>query len=200
MSSSSERQRNKKIIDAFRQTLAKNQQRREKFRVGEKFNFVEEKLQNILHTLENTLDYHEEEKVDLPPWHRELEENERVVYIYLYNAQGKDAKVWQRLLSRKSMQDYSFSRPIYTKREYVEAILSQKDHTANHAFIAVVVKKNHIIESDIKDNMGNPRIRLLEGSLDADNIIEFVHRKRAYYRDSRARLLLKSSDVDSKAK
>lgn len=195
MLSLSEKQRNKKIIETLRKTLADSQAANQKFRVGEKFSYVEDKLQNMINKLENNLDFREEEKVNLPPWHRELAENERVIYIYLYNAQGKDPKVWQRLLSRKSMQDYSFSRPIYAKREYAEAILSNRDHCANHAFIAVVVKKNHIIENNVKDNFGNPRIRLLEGSLDADNIIEFVHRKRAYYRDNRARLLLKSSDI-----
>ena len=193
MISFAEKKRNREIIELVRQAIADDKQRRQQFKVGDKYSFISENLNSILRNLEANLDVSEQaEAVQLPPWHRELADNERVVYIYLYNAQGKNPKVWQQLLSRKSMNEYSFSRPIYTKREHVEKILKSRDHCANHAFISVVVKKNHIIDSPLTDNFGNPRVRLLEGSLDADNIVEFVHREREYYRDSRARLLLKS--------
>lgn len=192
MLNSAEKNRNRHVIQTVKQAIRDDQARRKKFNMGDKHGFVSEKLQTLLKNLEANLDCSEEARIDLPPWHREIANNERVVFIYLYNAQGKQPNVWEQLLSNKSIKEYSFNRPTYTTRADVENILAQRDNSPNHAFISVVVKKNHIIESaDLVDSLGGKRVRLLEGSLDADNIIEFIHHGKAYYRDSRCRLLPK---------
>ena len=192
MLNSFEKKRNLNVIETVRQAIRDDKARREKFNIDKQYSFIPEKLQNILKRLEDNLDYSEEELISLPPWHRDIAENERVIFIYLYNAKGKHQQVWEQLLSNKSLREYSFNRPIYQKRSDVERVLNHREDSPNHAFISVVVKKNHIIESTgAVDSLGGQRIRLVEGSLDADNILEFVHNNKEYYRDNRCRLLLK---------
>lgn len=194
MATGFEKERNRKIIDIVRKAIDDDQVRREKFKIGEQYSFIPEKLQATLKRLEDSLDYSEETITSsLPPWHRDIAENEQLVYIYLYNAQGKDIHVWERLLSNKSLAEQCFSRPIYANRDDAERILRSRDDALQHAFIAVVVKKNHVITShNLTDPTGNQRVRLVENSLKTDNIIEFFHNGKAYYRDQRRRLVLKN--------
>jgi hypothetical protein len=191
MLSKLEKERNRKIIDIVRQAIVDDQTRRGKFKIGDQYNFIPEKLQAILKRLEDNLDYSEEIVSTLPAWHREIAENEQVVFIYLYNAQGKDIHVWERLLSNNSFAEQCFSRPIYVNQSDVEKVLRSRGDIPHHAFMTVIVKKNHILNSNQKDLLGAPLVRLAENSLKTDNIIEFCHLGKTYYRDYRGRLVLK---------
>jgi len=186
-----EKERNRKIIDIVRQAIINDQARREKFKIGDQYSFIPEKLQAILKRLEDNLDYSEEVVNSLPAWHREVADDEQVVFIYLYNAQGKDKHVWERLLSNNSFAEQCFSRPIYLNHSDVEKVLRSRGDLPHHAFITVVVKKNHILNSNQQDSLGGQLIRLVENSLKIDNIIEFFHLGKMYYRDHRGRLILK---------
>ena len=193
MTSQFEKERNRKIIDIVRRAIDDDKARREKFKIGDQYGFIPEKLSSILKRLENNLDYSQEAAaISRPAWYRELADDEQVIYIYLYNAQGKDKFVWERLLSSQSLSEYSFSRPIYLDRANIEKILRNRGDSPTHAFIAIIVKKKNIIATqNSADPEGNQRIRLAEKSLSPDNIIEFFHGGQRYYRDQRGQLILK---------
>lgn len=191
MLSKFEKERNRKIIDIVRQAIVDDQSRREKFKVGDQYSFIPEKLQAILKRLEDNLDYSETAVSSVPVWYREIAEDEQVVFIYLYNAKGKDRHVWERLLSNTSFAEQCFSRPIYSDKSDVEKVLRSRGDLSHHAFITVVVKKNNVLTSNQQDSIGGQLVRLTENSLKTANIIEFFHLGKTYYRDHRGRLVPK---------
>ena len=193
MTTASDKQQNRQIIDLVREVIEEDKARREKFKIGEQYDFIPEKLQTILKRLEDNLDYSEEPITSsIPPWHRNIAEDEQVVFIYLYNAQGKDIHVWERLLSIKSLAEQCFSRPVYLNRSDAEKVLRHRDNAPQHAIVSVIVKKNHIITSQtLLDPLDNQQVRLTENSLKTDNLIELLHQEKTYYRDHRGRLTLK---------
>lgn len=187
-----EKERNRKIIDIVRRAIDDDKVRREQFKIGDQYSFIPEKLLSILKRLEDNLDYSEEVITTRPAWYRDIADDEQVIFIYLYNAHGKDKHVWERLLSTKALNEHSFSRPTFLNRADVEKILHNRGDSPTHAFIGVAVKKKDIITSPASaDLAGGQRIRLAENSLDAGNVIEFFHNGKTYYRDHRGRLVLK---------
>lgn len=110
-----------------------------------------------------------------------LQEGETYVYIYLFNSQGSQLAVWQKLVTAGALGEHAVSRPIYSKIEYVEEILRTKPFIEQHAYLEVKIKKYDIIKGlNLHDSLNHPVIRLKEGALKTGNVIRFHHRKQSY--------------------
>lgn len=183
---------NKESIELVRQLISDEKALRAQFKVGDRYGFVSEKLNHILKYMQANLDIEEETVVHLLPWQKPLKENERLVYVYLYNAQGRQVHVWEKLLQEKALRDHSINRPIYEDRKQVEAILRARELSPSYAYAAIAVKRNHVIDqAGMTDILGQPLLRLVEGALKTERIIEFVQGGRFYYLDEANHLVPK---------
>jgi len=110
-----------------------------------------------------------------------LAEDEILVYIYLFNAQGVSLKNWQNLLLPRALVDHSVNRPIYAKQKDIEQVIRSKPNKAQHSYLVVKIKKADVLQSeDLCDQQDFPLLRVKHGALETDKIKEFVHNGRKY--------------------
>lgn len=121
-----------------------------------------------------------------------LSEDEVLIYVHLFNAQGSSLKNWQNLLLPHAMVNHSVNRPIYSKRNDIEKVLKIKPNKAQHSYLVVAVKKTDIVSAGKKeilhDNQGFELLRIKHGSLERNKIVEFVHDEKVYEVNSQGEL------------
>ena len=183
----------KKLLDLVRTAAKQDDALREKYVVGEKFRFVHDRLYALLEHLEKKAQVVE---TAIEKEKNRVGEDEVLVYVYLYNAQGLILRSWVNMLTPKVFYEYSVNRPIYIDKAHVESMLRSKTNKAQHAFLTVAVKRADIIESaettQRKDQTGNPLLRVREGSLHFDNLIFFTHNEHEYIVNSQGELVKKA--------
>ena len=181
-----EKRINKQIIDTMRNAISEEQSLRESLNLGEELGYVPKKLKAILNNLESTLDYRILQSVKSPPWKRAIAEDETLVYIYLYNLNGKHMRNWEKMLVPNAMTEYGFNRPIYQDKEALGKFLDINYNEYCHAHLGVIIKKSDIEDADTyKDPLGQSILRVTEGALKYDNILEFTHMGIPYYLNHR---------------
>jgi hypothetical protein len=167
---------------------------REKCGIGARFNVIHSQLQNLCNT------YAKESTETFPEIREEIlikervQADEEVVYVYLFNAQGRNLNSWSPLLTPRALMDLSANRPVYAKREHVEELLRSKADPEQHAYISAIVKKADIVmsyeNSVLKDNIGNLLIRIKYGALHQENILGFHFKNKEYQLSKNAGLIL----------
>ncbi len=177
-SAENDRQEKLKLIEIVKQALQRDLELREQYGIGEKFRFVRDRLNTLLATLEKGLPAEGslQSKRDI------LAEDEKLVYVYLYNTQGIQVRTWQTLVNPKVFYEYSVNRPIYDEKHNIEALLKSKTNKAQHGYLTVAVKQNCILKSanEHKDLLGNPVVKIKEGSLHYDRVMSFTHQDIEY--------------------
>jgi hypothetical protein len=168
-----------KLLQLIRQAVAEDTALREKFQVGDKFRFIRDRLNALLVSLEESLaeiQQKAEKKAEV------LSEDETLVFVYLYNAQGIVMQTWHKMLNPSLLYDYSVNRPIYTDREHIEAFIRSKPNKVQHAYLAVAIPKLAVtsVANSLKDILGNPLIKIKEGSLQFNRVILFSHGGHEY--------------------
>jgi hypothetical protein len=153
---------------------------RGKHKVGERFNVIRTQL---LSTLEKYKDEYEaiqqQEKLTVRK-ERKLQENETIVYLYLFNAQGNAVEAWQNMLTPRALFDYSVNRPIYLNKEDIERVIRARPNKAQHAYIEVVIDKEDIMEDKPHDQYQHPLLRVRQGAIKDGNILFFCYRDKSY--------------------
>jgi len=154
---------------------------REKYQIGDKFRFVRDRLENLrLHVEDELKQLHQaiESKVD------RLVEDETLVHVYIFNAHGLSFHTWQKMVSASVFYEYSVNRPIYAEKAHVESFIRSKSTKAHHGFISVAIKKMDIIAQPdgaiVKDALGNPLLKIKEGSLIFKKMFSFTHQDHEY--------------------
>lgn len=161
-----------KILGLVREAIRHDEELRNKHTVGDKFRFVRDRLHAVLTQLEAEI---HAKKVKMTT-KAERAADETLIYVYLYNAEGVVLRNWRNMLTPKLFYEYSVNRPIYAEKQQVESLVKRKTNKAQHAYITVAIKKVDVIgESPSKDAVGNPVLRVKEGSLRFENLIEFTH-------------------------
>lgn len=178
MSGSDDIAQKHKLIETIRETLKADNELREKYQIGDKFRFVRDRLTKLLEQLENSLPISDRENSRGGV----LSEEDTLVYVYLYNAQGVQFKTWQNLMNPKVFYEYSVNRPVYEKKDYIESLLRSKTNKVQHAYLTIAVNKDKILAStsETKDAVGNPVIKVKEGSLRYENVVSFSHNGQDY--------------------
>ncbi len=170
----------KKILELVRLLAQRDEELRSKYQIGDKFRFVRDRVKDLLDRLEHHLKtkQFEEEKIIISAG-----PDEELLYVYLFNAHGMNIKSWKNMLLPKVFLEYSVNRPIYTEKKFIEMLLRSKNNIFQHAYFTIAVKRKDIIHSSVessKDILGNPVVKVKEGSLRFDKLISFTHNKLEY--------------------
>lgn len=188
-----EKEQKQKLLALVREAIARDDALREQYQVGEKFRFIRERLHGLLERLEKLAlveELAEKKRVT------EMASDEMPVFVYLYNAHGLTFKSWQNMLSQKVFYEYSVNRPIYSQQLHIEELLRGKANKLQHGYLVFFVKKTDILspvtETSPKDALGNPMIKIREGSLRTDKFVVFVHNLHEYILDAEGLLIRKS--------
>lgn len=191
MSIQDEIQEYEKLIQLIRETIQHDHELRIKYDVAEKFRFVRDRLQGLL--------THLEEEARVLKTREPLEKAEdvsdkTVAYVYLYNAQGALLRSWLTLLTPRVFYEYSINRPIYHERSFIESLIRTKSNKQQHAYLAVKINQHDIIslvESAPKDTLGNPLVKIREGSLRFENLVTFTHNDQDYVLNAQGEFIKK---------
>lgn len=176
-------EKDKKIafLRLMQEVVEKDNELRETHQIGTKFRFIRDRLNALVsHTEQSllTLEKKTEEHTI------EVREDEVLVYVYLFNAQGLVLKNWLKMLNPQVFYEYSINRPIYGEKSHVEAVIRGKTNKGKHGYITFAIKKDKVLpvlETDkVKDAFGNPVIKVKEGSLKSDRLISFTHNDQEY--------------------
>lgn len=194
MSKATEQDREEKLkmIEIVRHAIQSDESLRAKYKMGDKFRFIRDRLNNLLKTLESSLPSEEKNASQKGSG---LQEGEVIVYVYLYNSQGLQFRSWQNLMNPKVFYEYSVNRPIYAEKSHIEALLRTKINKAQHAYLSIAVQSGEILKSTddqvTKDNIGNPVIKVKEGSLRINKVILFTHQDQNYTLNENGELISK---------
>lgn len=157
---------------------------RQRCGVGTRFKVINTQLQSILKKFTERIQRIQSIMQKTEKDVNVLAEDEMLVYVYLFNAQGATLKNWQNLLLPRALVDHSVNRPIYAKQEDIEQVLRSKPNKAQHSYLVVKIKKENVLsdgeKGDLRDQNGFPLLRVKHGALEADNIKEFVHYGHKY--------------------
>ncbi len=166
---------------------------RKKYGMDDKFRFVRERLQIVFQQIEQSLQGTTKQVEDRVKKNALLED-EMVVYVYLYNAHGAALSSWQIMLTPKVFYEYSVNRPIYTEKSHIQALVRSKNNKTQHAYLTIAVKAAHVIQSSAasKDSLGNPVIRIKEGALSFDKLLNFTYNEHEYIVNSKGELVKKT--------
>lgn len=166
---------------------------RDQYKMGDKFRFIRDRLEALrlhveeeLKALQKTI----ESKTDT------LAEDEVLVYVYIFNSQGIVFQTWQKMVSPSVFYEYSVNRPVYTNQAHVETFIRSKANKAQHGYISIAIKKSDIIlapAETTKDSIGNPLIKIKEGSLLFNKMFSFFHQEHEYKINAAGQLVKKSS-------
>jgi intracellular multiplication protein IcmQ len=186
------KEQNKKLLQLMRNAVQQDNEMRQKFQVGDKFRFIRDRLNALLARMEegiSALEKEDEQKVI------HIADDEMVVYVYLYNAQGLAFQTWQKMLNPSVFYEYSVNRPIYADLSFVEAFVRSKTNKMQHAYLTIVIKKQDVITTQgaeiQKDALGNPLIKVKEGSLHFIKMVAFTHNSIHYIVNDRGEVIKK---------
>lgn len=177
MSNPDDQNKGQKLIELIRDIIANDNSLRKKYDIGDKFRFVRERLEQLLAELEEQSELSQAVESASS---EALQEDEALVFVYIYNANGLVLQSWQNMLIPKAFYEYSVNRPIYIDKAHMEAFMRSKTNKVQHGFLGVGVKKEHMLEGVLKDVLGNPLIKVKEGALRFERLIVFIHNGQEY--------------------
>ncbi len=174
----SDKEREKKLLQLVQDTLAQDVKLREKYNVGDKFRFIRDRLQALSTRLDEQVKAAEQEVKKA----EKQAPDEVLVYVYLYNAQGILFPTWQKMVTPAVLYEYSVNRPIYADKSLVEAYIRSKTNKAQHGYLSVALAPSNILTTpnEIKDAIGGTLIKVREGSLLINKIVLFTHNGHEY--------------------
>jgi hypothetical protein len=100
------------------------------------------------------------------------------------------------MLAPSVFYEYSVNRPIYADKASVEAFVRSRPNKVQHGYLTVAIKKQDILPPSPglepqKDQVGNPLIKIREGSLLFKKMIAFIHQGHEYTLDEAGHMVRK---------
>ncbi len=170
------------------------QQLRQNHDIGVRFNILKTQLLSLSNKIDKELGEKQKQPATNHTNADKLSENETLVYVSLFNAQGNILNSWQKLLEPKALYDHSVNRPIYANQKEIEEMLRNKTNKNQNAYFIIVVNKNDIMANEetttLRDPNGFPLLRLKQGALKKGNIKLFVHKDINYKIDKKSDALI----------
>lgn len=168
------KEQKERLLKLVHEAVSRDESLREKFQIGKKFRFIHDRLLLLKSSIEENL-HAQEKKAETRK--DKIAENETLVYVYLYNVQGLVLKTWLKMLNPSVFYEYSVNRPIYAERGLVEGFIRGRTNKVQHAYLMIAVKKEDIIShgESRQDAVGQPLIKVKEGSLRIERLIAFTH-------------------------
>jgi hypothetical protein len=175
------KEQNEKLLKLLKEAVQHEATLRNQYQMGEKFRFIRDRLQALMLQVESQISELEkktEQKKDI------IADNEMVVYVHLFNAQGILLQTWLKMLNASVFYDHSVNRPIYIDKAHIEEFIRSKANKVQHAYLAVAVPKQARMSAEgdesLKDTMGHPLIKIKEGSLQINRLLSFTHNNHDY--------------------
>jgi len=114
---------------------------------------------------------------------RELDDDEMLVYISVFQSEGHDIRKWELQLS--SLQSHLLGRPVYRAEVDAQKVIRQKLVQISEAYVVVAIKKSDVqdfaYQAKRVDRHGNILLTLKEKAVKPENIFKFVHQGKVYY-------------------
>lgn len=186
------KEQNKKLHELLLNVIQKDKALREEYSIGDKFRFIRDRLNALLAKVDEHLSLAEAEidKKNVP-----LSEDDVLVYVYVFNAQGVLLQTWHKFISQKVFYEYSVNRPIYTDKSAIESFIRSRPNKPQCGYITVAVKKSDILPIPAnevsKDALGNELIKIREGSLHFGKMVSFTHNLHDYVIDKEGQFRVK---------
>ncbi len=180
----------------LKEAVDSEQQLRQNYDIGVRFNILKTQLHTIFDKVEKEIGIHQEEKnKNKNQTKKTLAEDETLVYVSLFNTQGKQLESWLRLLDNKSLYEHSVNRPIYANQNEIEEMLANKPNKEQNGYFIIAIKKNDIMADEntttLRDPNGFPLLRLKQGAFNSGKIQAFIYRGQAYQIDKAGKLIPK---------
>lgn len=189
--SNDNQEKNELLLKLMQEAVQQDVALREKLQIGDKFRFIRDRLQALLSTVQERVTVYQEQ-IDRKK--NPLKEDETLVFVYLYNAQGLLPSNWHNMVGKDVFYEYSVNRPIYSSKHDVETIIRSKQNKTSHAYLTVAVKKTDILPGHTKDALNQDLIKVREGSLSLSRLIAFTHNNLDYIVDEFGTLKLKTEE------
>jgi hypothetical protein len=177
---------NKKLKEAIQKLISDSIQTdktlREKYNMGNKFRFIRDRLAALAARVDDELKETEESSDQED---KTVAQDEIVVYVYIFNAQGLVFQTWQKMLNPAVFYEYSVNRPVYMEKAQVESFIRSKPNKVQHGFLSVIIKKTEILSHPVDlpapiDQVGNPLVKIKEGCLKFEKMLVFTHQDIEY--------------------
>ncbi|HVY53068.1 MAG TPA: type IVB secretion system protein IcmQ [Gammaproteobacteria bacterium] len=180
-----------KLTHIIQTAIERDAELRQRYEVGEKFRFIRDRLQSLLDEVQKQPAAHATKKQKETV---QVLEDEILVYVHLYNAQGLSVRTWQSIITPKAFFDFSVNRPIYKERSHVLSFIQAKPNRAQHGFLTIAVKVDRITsDENLKDPMGYSLVKVKEGSLRCEKLLCFTHNENEYTLSEEGELVKKTS-------
>ena len=169
-----------KLLQLIQKAIEQDNSLREKYQIGDKFRFIRDRLSALKSRVEEGL---AEVAKDSGPKTVAVGEDETLVYVYLYNAQGTTFSTWNKMVHPSVLYEYSVNRPIYLDKGQIDAAIRAKSERQQHGYLTMVVKKTDILPDvgeGAKDPYGAPLVKVREGALQFKCLISFTHNLHEY--------------------
>lgn len=164
-----------KLLQILESAVTKDNELRQSLQIGDKFKFIRDRLQALKTETEAIVDTI---KLADDVSKKTVEDDEQLVYVYIFNAHGIELQSWIKMLHPSVYYEYSVNRPIYYEKDHIEGVIRIKPKRVQHGYMTVAVKKSLVLstpENSQKDQSGNPLVKLKEGSLKPERLIMFTH-------------------------
>lgn len=178
-----DKEKAREFYQAVEELVKQERVLRETLGIGERYKAVASRIDALfkyMHQVVNLPQQEEAPKRASPA----LSENERYVFVYLFNAKGKVLARWEAMLSPRSLFEYSVNRPIYSERKHVETYIRSRSDSEEHAFLMMKVAQSDVLQdadsAEKRDSLGAPLLKLKEGALKEQGLVYFFHNSGCY--------------------
>lgn len=172
-----EQDKKQKLLQLVRDIIAKDDALRDQYGIGNKFRFIREKLNALFTYVDAEISSMQQEGAKILT----VGEDEQVVYVYLFNSHGVAIPSWRKMVHESVFYEYSINRPIYLQKSQIDALIRGRSNKLQHGYLSVIVKKSDILAvATLKDALGNPLVKVKEGSLKRDKLLSLTHGEHEY--------------------
>lgn len=101
------------------------------------------------------------------------------VFVSIYNSSGDDLDKWYLII--KGVANGVVTRPTYRTEEDVKSIINSKEARQNEGYLVVYINNSDIVaKEEMRDSLGAELTQIKEGSIQLENIVEFVHQSGVF--------------------
>lgn len=171
-----------RLLNYLKSLVAKDSALREKHNIGDRYKVIATRLRGLVQFVERNTDMEKALEQLSSQSKDELSDSQTLVYVYLFNANGRWLQRWAQMFSEKNLYEYGFNRPIYSSEKAVQSYINSRKFKDEHAYVAVVVNKDDVSEGQahLTDSLEQPLIKIKEAALLMDNISYFWHKEEKY--------------------
>ena len=150
------------LLNYLKSLVAKDGALRKKYNIGDRYKVIATRLKNLVQYVERNTDMEKALEQSVGKSKGELNASQMLVYVYLFNANGRWLQRWMQMFSKKNLYEYGFNRPIYSSEKAVQSYINSREFQDEHAYIAVVVNKDDASEGQVHltDSLEQPLVKI----------------------------------------